>query len=88
MIDAGGTILLIVLIYKRNSLTDQTQIDRFEGVYSTFFEEFHNRGISCWLFYVLYIARRLILVFSINLIEDAILQVTLALVSSLSVGFI
>ena len=79
---------MIILIYKRNALTDQTQIDRFEGLYSTFFEDFHSHGISCWLFYVLYITRRIILVFSINLIENAVLQVALSLMSSLFVGFI
>ena len=66
-------------------MTEENEIKTFTDYYSTFFEEFKSIGISTWIFYLLYILRRLIIVFSINFIQDGLLQLSIALVCSLTV---
>ena len=66
-------------------MTEENEIKTFTDYYSTFFEEFKSIGISTWIFYLLYILRRLIIVFSINFIQDGLLQLSIAIVCSLTV---
>ena len=66
-------------------MREEQEIRKFVSMYSTFFEEFKEAGISCWLFYLLYVLRRTVLMFSIKFATDAFLQITIALASSISV---
>lgn len=52
------------------------------------FEDFKEEGISSWLFYCLYVVRRIAIIISINLIEDPQLQMTIAFACSVSVRVI
>ena len=80
--------MLIKLIIERNKLNNEAEIELYTSNYSTFFEEFKTIGISTWIFYVLYIIRRVILIVSIDFIQDGLLQLSIALMCSLSVFFI
>ena len=76
---------MIRLIFNRNQLDDEDEIKEFSVKYSTFFEEFKQTGTSVWIFYLLYIIRRFIIVFAINFIQDGVLQLAISFVCSLCV---
>ncbi|OMJ81882.1 hypothetical protein SteCoe_17583 [Stentor coeruleus] len=82
LIIAFQIFILIVMIYsilKRRRLSDENEIKEFEKKFSTFFDEFKSTGLSMWMFYVLYIIRRTLLVFSYLFIDDGSLQLAICI---------
>ena len=84
-IDASGIVLLVYLIYKREKIVDEEEITKFTSYFSTFFGEINNKGPSSWVFYLLFVVRRVLLVIVINFIEEGVLQVIVVFVISLCV---
>lgn len=78
---------MIYLIIKRRRLTDEDEIQKFEGKFGTIFEEFKTTGISMWMFYFIYILRRMCIVLSYLFIKDESLQLSLCFVFSVIVIF-
>ena len=78
---------MIYIINKKQTLTDQQRIDDLNQKFSILFFEFKENGISSWLFYILYIVRRFIIVICLNFVEDYILQLLFTLAISLVVIF-
>jgi hypothetical protein len=68
-------------------LSSEDLAQNFITRYPIFFEDFKGEGLSNWLFYVLYIARRLVIVVCITFIQDATLQLSLSFTMSISVTF-
>ncbi|OMJ87112.1 hypothetical protein SteCoe_11262 [Stentor coeruleus] len=77
--------VMLFAIFKRNKLTDEIIIKEFEGKYATFFEDFKSTGLSMWIFYILYILRRTLLVLSYLYISDGSLQLAICISICLSV---
>ena len=68
-------------------LTEENEIKIFLEKFGTFFEEFKDEGIKDWLFYYIYIFRRVAIQFSYLFISDGILQLSLSMMISFSVIF-
>ena len=81
-------MVLGILIYKRSLLVDSGAIKLFVDPYATFFEEFKTEGASSWMYYLLYAARRVVLVACIRSTSDPTHQVTLVFTASASVNVI
>lgn len=79
---------MLYAIFKKSLLTDENSITELESKFSTFFEEFKNTGISMWVFYILYIIRRTLLLLSYIFIKDTKLQLAIGITLSLSVMII
>jgi hypothetical protein len=77
----------LVLIRLRSKLSSEDAAQNFITRYSTFFEDFKEEGLSNWLFYVLYLTRRLLIVVCITFIQDATLQLSISFAMSISVSF-
>ncbi|OMJ87111.1 hypothetical protein SteCoe_11261 [Stentor coeruleus] len=71
--------LMLYIICKRSKLTDENIINEIEEKYATFFEEFKTTGLSMWIFYILYILRRTLLVLSYLYIKDGSLQLAICI---------
>ena len=65
---------MIFLIRERAKIIGKEEIEIFLKKYGEIFEEFNESGISAWLFYVLYIVRRIALVICINCFNQPIIQ--------------
>ena len=76
---------MIYLIIKRLKIKNTEQEESFLISYGTFFDEFKNEGASSWLFYVLFVARRVIFAASVILITSPVLQLALAITMCVSV---
>jgi hypothetical protein len=72
-------------LYKRTKITEEAQIKEFTTLYSSFFEEFKEIGLSQWLFYLLFILRRLALNLSYLFIASGVFQMSISLMFSLTV---
>ena len=83
-----GIAFFLYLLNKRYRLTEENDIKAFNHKFGTFFEEFKNNGIVYWLFYYIYILRRIVIQVSYLFIDDGILQLSLSIVFSFSVRFI
>lgn len=81
-------LFMIYILLKRRMITDENTIKEFESKYGTFFDEFKATGIIMWMFYVLYIFRRVTIVLSYLYINDGYLQLSFCLCFSLVVLFI
>ena len=62
----------------RFKLLNSTEIENFIKQFGTFFEEFKSNGISSWMFYVLFVIRRYVIVLLILFIDDVVLQLVLS----------
>ena len=69
-------------------MTDEEEIKTFVEKFGTFFEEFKSDGIKDWLFYFIYILRRLMIQVSYQFIDDGIFQLSISIMFSLSVRLI
>ena len=76
---------MFYLIRKRQKVIGKEEIEIFNKTYGTFFEEFKDDDLSKWLFYILFIFRRIAMIISIYFLNDAILQFTIYFCFSLSV---
>jgi hypothetical protein len=81
-------VLFIYLLKARAKLTNNEEIKDFMIKYGTFFEEFKGDGVKMWMFYVLFLLRRLFLVFSIFFLPYGTLQLTVSISFSLTVNYI
>ena len=79
---------MLLLVKKRQALLDKEEIERFSKCYGTFFEEFKEEGLSNWLFYVLFIFRRIAMIFCISFVQNPILQLSIYFSFAISVLFI
>ena len=79
---------MLYLIRKRQKVIEKEEIETFNKNYGTFFEEFKDDDLSKWLFYILFIFRRIAMIISIYFLNDAILQLSIYLCFSLSVKLI
>jgi hypothetical protein len=82
-----GIFLLLFLIRLRSQLSSEHTIQNFISSYPTFFEDFKEEGLSNWLFYVLYITRRVLIVLLITFVTDGTLQLFISFIMSISVIF-
>ena len=76
---------MIKILIQRQNLTNEQEINQFTQKFSTFFYEFKDDSIALWLYYFLYIARRIVIIACYNFIEDYKLQISLTLAISLIV---
>jgi hypothetical protein len=66
---------------------NEEEIKSFIQRYGTFFEEFKAEGLKCWLFYLIYILRRLMIQISYQFIDDGVFQLAFSIMFSFSVSF-
>lgn len=83
-----GIFFLLYLIRKRSKLSEENEIKLFIEKFGTFFEEFKSEGLKDWLFYFIYILRRLMIQISYQFIDDGALQLSFSIMFSLTVAFI
>lgn len=76
---------MLYLIRKRQGLSEKEEIEIFYSNFGTFFEEFKGDGLSNWLFYLLFIFRRIAMIICIFLVENPVLQLTIYFSFALSV---
>ena len=86
-VEIFGILLFLYLLYKRSKLTEENEIKSFIEKFGTFFEEFKSDGIKDWLFYFIYILRRLMINVSYQFIDDGVFQLSISIMFSLSVRF-
>ena len=87
IIEAYCICLLIWVILKRKSIIDPDEKERFLKIYATFFDEFKDEGLSSWIFYLIFVFRRLSLGMIILFISNPLLQLTLSVSFTLFVMF-
>ena len=75
----------IYIIIKRLKIQDQGEIEDFLKAYGTVFEEFKEEKITDWMFYLLFVLRRIMLAVSVIFIDYPILQISLTAIFSLTV---
>ena len=80
-----GIGFLLHLIRTRMKLHEHEEIETFQDFYGEVFEEFKEEGVSTWIFYLLYVLRRLAIVISFMFIQSEALQLSIYFVSALSV---
>ncbi|OMJ64981.1 hypothetical protein SteCoe_40256 [Stentor coeruleus] len=80
-----GQITFIWCLVKRSKITQPEDITNFEQRFGTFFEEFKSTGPRMWLFYVIFIIRRTLLVINFHFISDLGLQLGISIMSSFCV---
>lgn len=78
-------VLFLYLVKKRSELRDEREIKKFIKLFGTFFEEFKKDGVHNWLFYVIYVFRRIILVILYHSMSFGVLQLAICMAMSLSV---
>lgn len=78
---------MMYALLKRRKLTDENEIKAFEKKFATFFDEFKNTGLNMWMFYVLFIIRRTLLVLSYLFIVDGSLQLAICISLCLTVSY-
>ena len=71
---------------KKLKITEDEE-EGFMLLYPTFFEEFENFGVSSSLYYVLFVIRRMIIVFIIWAVNSPILQLSISATLSITVLF-
>lgn len=76
------------LLKKRRKLQDEEEIKKFLGKFGTFFEEFKKGKLRYWLFYLIYILRRVTLLICYQFISNPQAQLTFSLIFSLIVRLI
>ena len=79
--------LFLYLLIKRCRIKDENEIKAFTQSFGTFFIEFKAEGLKDWLFYFIYILRRLMIQVSYILIDDGSLQLSLSIMFAFSVSF-
>ena len=79
--------MLLYTILKRNSIKDPYEKEKFLKKYSTFFDEFKEEGLSSWIFYLIFVVRRLSLVMIILFVSNPVLQLALSVSFTLIVRF-
>lgn len=82
-----GFVLLIHSISKL-SRKNEEEAEKYRKSFATFYEDFKNTGPEIHLFYVLFIARRIILVFLSQFGTDNLIQIIVSIVLALTVIFI
>ena len=80
----GGVIVLIYLVKKR-AVIEEENIENFITTYGVIFDEFKSYDILFWVFYLLYIARRLFITSAALFLENGPVQLTTSFIFSLSV---
>ena len=80
-------MLLLYVIVKRNSIIDPDEKEKFLKKYATFFDEFKDEGISSWMFYLIFVIRRLSIVMIILFVTNPVLQLALSVSFTLIVRF-
>ena len=80
-------MLLLYVIIKRKSIIDLDEKENFLKKYATFFDEFKDDGISSWMFYLIFVIRRLSLVMIILFVSNPVLQLALSVSFTLIVRF-
>ena len=80
-----GIGFLIYLIKSRNKLHNEEEIESFGTLFGELFEEFKEEGVSLWMFYLLYVLRRLAIIVCFMFIESEPLQLSIYFASALSV---
>ena len=80
-----GIGFLIYLIHSRKKLHEEEEIESFVNVFGEVFEEFKEEGVSMWIFYLLYVLRRLAIVVCFMFIESETLQLSIYFASAISV---
>jgi hypothetical protein len=76
---------MVKLILKRIKLKESKEIKHFIYKYGTFFVEFKENGASDWMFYLMFILRRSLIIFSFQFIPYGIFQLSVSLVFSITV---
>ena len=61
------------------------ELEAFLTMYGTFFEEFKKDELSSWLFYVLFVIRRISITILVIFIDSPTIQLTLSIAFTLSV---
>lgn len=79
--------MFLYLLIKRCRLKDENEIKAFTQSFGTFFDEFKTEGLKDWLFYFIYILRRLTIQLSYIFIDDGVLQLSLSIMFAFSVRF-
>lgn len=79
--------LMLYTLCKRLRLTEENAIKELESKFATFFDDFKSTGLNMWMFYVLYILRRTLLVLSYLYIEDGSLQLAICISLCITVSF-
>ena len=81
----AGIGFLVYLILSRRKLQEEEEIESFSNVFGEVFEEFKEERVSFWMFYLLYVLRRLGIVICFMFINSETLQLSIYFASALSV---
>lgn len=68
---------MISILIKRQNLKQLELIEQYNKKFSFLFLQFKQEGLKSSMFYVLFILKRVVLICSLNFINDGVLQLSL-----------
>ena len=81
--------LVIYLLQKRSEIArSKGPSESFLKAFGTLFEEFNSNAISSWLYYPLFLSKRLSILCLVLFVSDPVIQLILSIISSLFVSSI
>ena len=76
---------MVIVIARKTQIKDENENKRFNETFGTFFDDFKENHYREWLFYVLYIIRRVCIFFSYKYVQKGFPQIILPCVTTLTV---
>ena len=79
---------MVCLLIKKTIIEEEEDGKFFMSKYGCFFEEFKEGGVLMYLFYPIFILRRVIILVCVGFMDNGIFQISLSIVFSAFVFFI